>query len=88
LTQQRRQIRAQPHHLDQLGSEREQGNVDRSSGFMQRAPQLCGAGPLRFVSALRIDATRADCGARPPTQTPCGHAPNRGLKSDANLDVL
>lgn len=28
LTQQRRQIRAQPHHLDQLGSEREQGNVE------------------------------------------------------------
>jgi hypothetical protein len=28
LTQQRRQIRAQPHHLEQLGSEREQGNVE------------------------------------------------------------
>lgn len=28
LTKQRRQIRAQPHHLEQLGSEREQGNVE------------------------------------------------------------
>ena len=28
LTKQRRQMRAQPHHLEQLGSEREQGNVE------------------------------------------------------------
>jgi hypothetical protein len=28
LPKQRRQIRAQPHHLEQLGSEREQGNVE------------------------------------------------------------
>lgn len=28
LTKQRHQIRAQPHHLEQLGSEREQGNVE------------------------------------------------------------
>jgi hypothetical protein len=28
LTKQRRQMRAQPHHLEELGSEREQGNVE------------------------------------------------------------
>jgi hypothetical protein len=58
------------------------------SGFMQRAPQLCGASPPCFVSDLRIDAARADCGARPPTPTLCAHVPIHDPKSDASLGAL